>query len=139
MLSAVLMSKELNLRPLLAKGKEKPEETGKGETNEASSGKVFSKASLPLETLEKADASVKAQADKILFPEVAIDTFAADMTLKSGQLMIRSLKAVVGEGRLNGSFDLAPEGASAAVKSEDKNGCTIPKYIEYCIFTRQDL
>jgi AsmA family protein len=117
-LSAVLMSKELDLRPFLAKEKEKPEETGKSETKEASSERVFSKAPLPLKTLEIADAQLTAQADRILLPEVAIDTFTVDMTLKRGHLMINPLKAAVGGGSLNGSLDLAPEGASAAMRTE---------------------
>jgi uncharacterized protein involved in outer membrane biogenesis len=118
MLSAVLMSKELDLRPFLAKGKEPLEKKEKSETKDRSSERVFSKAPLPLNTLEKVDAEVKASAERIKLPNVAIDTFTVGITLKGGHFMINPLKAVVGGGSLSGSFDLKREEASAAMMTE---------------------
>jgi uncharacterized protein involved in outer membrane biogenesis len=118
MLTALFKARELDLRPFVAKGKEHSERAGKGETREASSERVFSKAPLPLKTLERADAEVKVQAGRILLPNLAMDTFTVGITLKDGHLIINPLRAGVGGGSLKGTFDLKPQEAGAAMKTE---------------------
>jgi AsmA family protein len=120
MLSGVLTSKIVDLRPLLAEKSAGTASPGKRETQTTRDEKVFSKTPLPLEALGKADLMVKAQADKILLPEIAVNSMTADIALKGGELKISPLKATVGGGALSGSLDIEPMPGSALMKTELK-------------------
>jgi AsmA family protein len=120
LLSAVLASERLDLRPLLAEKKATPAGAATKEALSASHGKVFSKTPFPLEALGKADVMIKARVDKILLPDVAIDALTAEIALKAGELKINPLKGTVGGGSLGASLDLEPEGATALIKTEVK-------------------
>ena len=115
---AALLSKKLDLRPFLtggsARGGEIEEMRGRSERGD----KVFSDRPFPIQALDEADGTIKLQADKVLLPRVAIDAFKGEMELKGRHLLVKPFAAMVGEGPVNGSLDLDPQGSSAKVRME---------------------
>jgi uncharacterized protein involved in outer membrane biogenesis len=116
-LSAVLGSKTLDLRPFLAR---KGGEAGIGQARDSSSNMIFSSTPFPLGSLRRADVTVKAKAEKVLLQDLVINSMSTDMEIKDGHLKINPILATVGGGGLNASFDLEPEGTSALVKADLK-------------------
>ncbi len=119
-LTAVLQSKKLDLRPFFPERMEKKGGIGKRKSEGPDRKKVFSQAQYSLEALKKADVTLKAQVERVLLPNISIDTLTADITLIHGHLVVRPIKAVVGGGILKGNFELGPEGKSAQLKTELK-------------------
>ena len=119
-LSGGLASKVLDLRPFVAEGGAQPAEAGKKEARATSHERIFSKTLLPVELLGKMNVIMKAQVDKILLREIAVDAMTSDIALKSGELKINPLKATVGGGALNAALDLKLVGGSALMKTELK-------------------
>ena len=118
-ISAVLSSKKMDLRPLMGEGGEATKPTGKP-TKEAPKAaskreRIFPNDPLPLEGLKQVDAAVKYRANQVLLPKLVMNDLSVDLTLKDGHLVIRPLKAVVGGGALDGFVDLDSEGKVAAL------------------------
>ena len=119
-MTATLLFKKWDLRPLLKESKGKGAKAGKTAGQNERREKVFSDLPLPLQGLDKADVTIRLQGQKILLPDVAIDALKAEITLKAGHLVIKPLEAAVGGGTLNGSLSLETQGTSAAMKMELK-------------------
>jgi AsmA family protein len=119
-LSGGLASKRLDLRPFVAEGGAETAEAEKKRARSPSHERVFSETLLPLEPLGKMDVIMKAQVDKILLREIAVDATTSDIALKSGELKINPLKATVGGGALNAALDLKLVGGTALMKTELK-------------------
>ncbi len=109
---ATLSSPKLDLRPVLVKEEGKAE---KAPTREKKSDRVFSSKPLPLDTLKKVNGSVKIKIKKLLLPQLAINNLKGHPTLNDGHLILKSLKATVGGGAMEGHLDLQLKGRSATM------------------------
>ena len=72
--------------------------------------KIFSDHPLPLDTLRQADADVKIKAAQVLLPDRPLNSLEMDMVLKDGALTVKPLKAVLGNGSMDGHLSLQSRG-----------------------------
>ncbi|HPD60433.1 MAG TPA: AsmA family protein [Thermodesulfobacteriota bacterium] len=106
LLTGDLSSKNLDLRvffPLSPASQEKKEPSQGKKQREA---KVFPRDPLPLEGLNKVDATLNISFDKVLLPHVAVNKLAVGATLKNGGLVLKPINARIGGGNLGGWLDL---------------------------------
>jgi uncharacterized protein involved in outer membrane biogenesis len=111
-LTASLLSKKVDLRPFLRKHTQKATTAESEQERE----RIFPDRPLPMDALQEADAVVKFQATEFLLPEIAVQNLKVDMTLKEGHLLVKPLTAQIGEGTLEGFFDLRPRGKAAEME-----------------------
>ena len=112
-LDVALSSDKLDFRPILGKesGEEKPKAGPKKSTEKKK--RVFSDEPLPLDGLRQMDGKFKIRINKILLPRLVVNGLAVDTLLKGGHLNVKSLKATIGGGALDGSITLKPRGKGA--------------------------
>ncbi len=122
-LTGELSSEKLDLRPLLAKGKEK--RTAKAQSNEPVAQKdkklktktrstgsgvqharVFSDEPLQFKGLQVIDADLKFRDKQVLLPNLAFDDVILDIRLKNGHLEIKPFKFSIGGGKADVQFAL---------------------------------
>lgn len=116
-ITAELASKKVDVREFLP-------EPSKTETKQAESPKtpprekVFPADPLPLDALTAVDARLAYGSAQILLPKVALNDLQIAAVLENGKLRITPLRAVVGDGRLDGQIQLTPgrKGASLTGK-----------------------
>ena len=53
------------------------------------------------------------RAAEVLLPDLPLNSLDIDMVLKNGQLDVRTLKAGLGKGSMNGKLTLKPQGKTA--------------------------
>lgn len=112
-LSASLASQNFDLRPFLLKKEDKKENVV--EKSEPKRKKVFPSNLLPIELLKSVDAEVKLRIGRLLTPKLAANDLKLDMILKNGHLKLKSIKALIGGGTLNGYVDFKPKRKTAAI------------------------
>ena len=120
LLTAMLLSKKIDLRPNLSEHKKTGNLEVKHYKPAKKSKKVFPDDPLLLDALNHAEGTVKIQADRFLLPRLALKHLAAEITLKGGSLTIRSIKAAIGSGKLNGRLTIKPRGKAATVTTQLK-------------------
>jgi len=120
LLTAMLLSKKIDLQPNLSEHKKTGNLEVKHYKPAKKSKKVFSDDPLLLDALNHAEGTVKIQADRFLLPRLALKHLAAEITLKGGSLTIRSIKAAIGSGKLNGRLTIKPWGKAATVTTQLK-------------------
>ena len=118
LLTAMLLSKTIDLRPNLPANKKTGNVEVKNSKPTEKSKKVFPDDPLLLDALNQAEGTVKIQADRFLLPGLALNHLTAEITLKGGHLTIRPIKAAIGSGKLNGSLTIASRGKAAAVSTQ---------------------
>ncbi|HUU51238.1 MAG TPA: AsmA family protein [Nitrospinota bacterium] len=116
-LNGVISSQKLDLQSILEGGNKTEKEAKKKATKRK---KLFPNNPLPLEALKQADADVKLKVTKLLLPQMAFNDLNSNIILKDGRLKVKPLKAIIGNGAMDGRFDLQPDGKAAALKSELK-------------------
>lgn len=125
LITAMLLSKKIDLRPYLPEHKKTGNEEVTHYKPVKKSKKIFPDEPLLLDALNQADGTVKIQADRFLLPGLALNHLTAEITLKGGSLTIRPIKAAIGGGKLNGRLTIKPRGKVVAVtiqlKVEDFN------------------
>ena len=106
LINVVLTSEKLDLRPLLIQ-KRKAKGPGKKPGRERSKNeKVFPDDPLPMDALNQIDASVKADAKKLLLPGLAFEDMNVNMVLEKGNLSIQPLNARMGGGKIDARVHL---------------------------------
>ncbi len=108
-----LSSEKIDLRTILST--EKPDKkNGKQKTKKAKS-KIFTKESLPFDSLKLIDANVNLKIAKLILPKLVLEKISADIALKKGRLSIKPLKAGIGGGSLNGDLAIRAKGKSSTL------------------------
>ncbi len=120
LLTAMLLSKKIDLRPYLPEHKKTGDEEVKHYKPAKKSKKIFPDEPLLLDALNQAEGTVKIQADRFLLPGLALNHLTAEITLKGGSLTIRPIKAAIGSGKLNGRLTIKPKGKVVAVTAQLK-------------------
>lgn len=115
LLTAMLSSEKLDLRPLLPERKEKGKAEAKPEKPVKRPKRIFPDDPLLLDALEQVEGIVKVQAGRILLPKLAINDLTAYIILKRGRLDVRLIKAAIGHGTLNGHIALESREKGAAM------------------------
>jgi uncharacterized protein involved in outer membrane biogenesis len=103
MISAVLSSRKLDMRPFLGDDGHHPSQSKQAPTG-VKQDKVFSSDPLPFDGLRKIDANVKLQARQILLPRLASENAILNLKLKSGNLEAPQLRFQIGAGQADGRF-----------------------------------
>jgi uncharacterized protein involved in outer membrane biogenesis len=103
MISAVLSSRKLDLRPFLDDHGRHPAESKRASTG-VKQDKVFSTEPLPFARLRKIDANVKLRARQILLPRLASANAVLNLKLKSGYLEVSQIRFQIGAGQADGRF-----------------------------------
>ncbi|MFC1857931.1 AsmA family protein [Thermodesulfobacteriota bacterium] len=117
-LSASFSSQTLDLRPFFPK---KGNKNGKVvETSKPQREKVFPRDQFPIESLKSVDAEVELRIGRLLTPRLAASDFKSDMSLKSGYLVLKPIKAVIGGGTLNGYVDFKAKHKTGAMSAAIK-------------------
>lgn len=120
-ITAVLLSQRLDLRPLLLKEPGENEEAGKGDSTAqpaeraAKNGKIFSGDPLPLKGLRQANADIRIRAEQLIVPLLTINDVNVHMVLEDGHLTMEPLEFLVGDGTVDGRFDIHPHGKIPAM------------------------
>jgi AsmA family protein len=84
-----------------------------GPKTPAPPGKVFPNKPLSFQALAKADAEIKLRAPEVLLPDLSLSNLDVNMALKNGELDVRTLKAGLGKGSIDGKLTLKPQGKTA--------------------------
>ena len=112
LLSGNLSSNNLDLRVFFPQSS--PSQ-GKDETPKVKKekrAKVFSPDPLPLEGLNKVDATLNIRFDKVLLPQLSLNNLVLDTTLKNGGLVMKPVNARIGGGSIDGWLELQTQGNS---------------------------
>ncbi len=78
-------------------------------------GKVFPNEPLSFQALTKADTEMRFRAAEVRLQELSLSSLDIDMVIKDGQLDVRTLKAGLGRGSINGKLIVKPQGKTALV------------------------
>jgi len=113
-LTAVLSSRELDLRPFLPKKKGKGGKARRSVETTARR-KVFSSDKLTLDSLKRANVAIKINTKRVLLPRLALRDFNAQVDLEDGHLRVKEIRSFAGGGTLKGRFDVRPWRKGAAV------------------------
>ncbi len=99
-----------------------PGGTGPGHKKTAAAkGKVFPGTPLPLDVLNKVfDAEIRLDAAEVITDDLLLTGLNADILLKKGLLNVRSFKASLGKGSVDGKFSFEPEGKTALLTATMK-------------------
>ena len=104
-LTAVLSSRQLDLRPFLSKKKRRARRA-KGYKKSAAEKKAFSSDPLTLDALKRVDAEIMIEAKRFLMPRLALRDLGAQISLESGRLRVREVRSNIGGGTVKGRLDL---------------------------------
>jgi len=119
-LTAMLSSERLDLRPFLPERKKMGKPEAKPAKPPKKAKKVFSDDPLPVVALEQVEGTAKIQAGQILLPRLAVNDLQADIVLKGGHLIVKSIKASIGGSTLNGRITVQSRDKAAAISTQLK-------------------
>jgi uncharacterized protein involved in outer membrane biogenesis len=114
-LTARLSSQQVDLRPSLSPVPGPGEQQTRTTAPTTKRDKVFSRAPLPLGSLQLAKATLEISVRQLLTSRLALDDFTLRLVLHDGHLVVQPLQARLGGGSLDGSIQLQPRGQTTRV------------------------
>jgi hypothetical protein len=112
-IKAVLRSKKMDLRPLMAQEGRK-----RVRPPRTTMHRVFSREPLHFDLLRQANGKVRLHAERALLPRLALTSVELDVIIQDGCLTARQFKGHAGGGTVEGFFDLLRHGKSAKMAME---------------------
>ncbi len=108
-LFADFSSRALDLRPLFARPKSKPNPKKDSEHGKPKKDtRVLPTEPFHLEYFHLLDGAIKWRAEQVLLPRLTLERVTADISLEDGHLQLDPFQCAVGGGTAKGRFDLQP-------------------------------
>jgi AsmA family protein len=113
--TAALTARKLDLRPYFQEGPHTEKTTKHSGNGAGKEDRLFPDRHLPLNILEQSEAEIKIQAAQVLLPNLPLTSLEMGIVLKDGALTIKPLKAVIGNGSIDGHLSLQSLGKVASL------------------------